>query len=184
MSTTPEDLTDDDLLNLLTDEQLAELDNSIAETFGTEGLDKADPKIGVGLLAWSVKDRYLLARNDNMPQALWIWDTQKLQLCALLQQLDAVRCAAWDPVRTRLVNNLLVGPGLLEGGDAAGGNLNGALVNPQDLDFRPAPTNVSVAAPPAALAPKAQFTLPEGTRPLRPPRRWLPGALQPARGLP
>jgi hypothetical protein len=42
MSTTPEDLTDDDLLNLLTDDQLAELDNSIAEMFGAEGLDRAE----------------------------------------------------------------------------------------------------------------------------------------------
>src|SRR5574337_879295 len=88
------------------------------------------------------------------------------------------------PVRTRLVNNLLVGPGLLEGGDASGGNVSGALVNPQGMDFRPGPAIPSVAAPPAALAPKAEFTLPVGTRPLRPPRRWLPGALQPARGLP
>ncbi|KSB88462.1 low temperature requirement protein A [Caulobacter vibrioides] len=42
MSTTPEDLTDDDLLNLLTDDQLAELDSSIAEMFGAEGLDRAE----------------------------------------------------------------------------------------------------------------------------------------------
>jgi hypothetical protein len=87
-------------------------------------------------------------------------------------------------VPTLFVNNLLVGPGTLEGGEAGKGNVSGALVSPQDLDFRPTPDTGVVAPSPADLAPKAQFAPPLGTRPLRPPRRWLPGALQPAGRLP
>lgn len=63
--------------------------------------DKADPKLGVGLVSWSHNERYLLTRNDNMPSVLWVWDTQKLGLSALLVQLEAVRAAVWDPVRVR-----------------------------------------------------------------------------------
>lgn len=64
-------------------------------------MEKADPKIGVGLTGWSVGDRYLVSRNDNHPSAVWVWDTQKLALTAVLTQLEAVRCIAWDPKRVR-----------------------------------------------------------------------------------
>jgi len=64
-------------------------------------LEKADPKLGVGLVSWSHNERFLLTRNDNMPSVIWVSDTQKLALASLLVQLEAVRCAAWDPVRVR-----------------------------------------------------------------------------------
>jgi hypothetical protein len=92
------------------------------------------------------------------------------------------------PVPARIINNLLVGPGILEGveagREATNGNASGALVSPMEMDFRPTSDTGVVPPPPANLAPKAQFTPPLGTRPLRPPRRWLPGALQPANRLP
>lgn len=74
MTTTPEDLTDDDLLNLLTDEQLVELDHSIGETFGAEGLDRAE-----ALLA--------LARVYSMRAA----ERDEASALALLQLAAAMR---------------------------------------------------------------------------------------------
>jgi WD40 repeat protein len=41
---------------------------------------KPNPRMGVGLLSWSVDCRYLLSRNDNMPNTLWIWRMDKLKL--------------------------------------------------------------------------------------------------------
>ena len=64
-------------------------------------VEKADPKIGISIVAWSTGDRYLVSRNDSVPTAVWVWDTQKLALAAVLQQLEAVRCIAWDPKRLR-----------------------------------------------------------------------------------
>ena len=34
---------------------------------------KVNPKLGVGLMAWSGDGKYLATRNDNMPTAVWIW---------------------------------------------------------------------------------------------------------------
>lgn len=42
MSNTPEDFSDDELLDLLSDDQLIELDQSIADMFGAEGLDRPE----------------------------------------------------------------------------------------------------------------------------------------------
>ena len=67
----------------------------------TPSVDKPDPKIGVGVVSWSIGDKYLLSRNDNHPNTVWVWDTQKLSLSAVLTQLEAVRCIAWDPKRLR-----------------------------------------------------------------------------------
>jgi WD40 repeat protein len=64
-------------------------------------VESADPKIGVGIVGWSTGDKYLVSRNDNHPNAVWVWDTQKLALTAVLTQMDAVRCIAWDPKRLR-----------------------------------------------------------------------------------
>lgn len=86
------------------------------------------------------------------------------------------------PVSSQVSNNLLVGPGALEGarGDITEGNRAGRLRDPAALDFRPARGTASVRPPPADLAPQAEFDPPLGTRPLATPRRWLPGALQAA----
>ncbi|XP_049631369.1 WD repeat-containing protein WRAP73 [Suncus etruscus] len=64
--------------------------------------DRANPKIGVGLLAFSADNYFLATRNDNMPHAVWVWDVQKLRLLAVLEQLAPVRTFQWDPQRPRL----------------------------------------------------------------------------------
>lgn len=37
-----------------------------------------------------------------MASVVWIWDTQKMSLEAVLEQTSAVRCFQWDPRRPRL----------------------------------------------------------------------------------
>ena len=64
--------------------------------------DKPDPKFGVGLLHWSPRDRFMVSRNDNMPQTLWVWDTRRLALCSVINQISSVKEAQWDPKRSRL----------------------------------------------------------------------------------
>lgn len=39
---------------------------------------------------------------DNMASVVWVWDTQKMSLEAVLEQTSAVRCFQWDPRRPRL----------------------------------------------------------------------------------
>lgn len=83
---------------------------------------KPNPKMGVGLIAWSRDGRYLVrpttttrrdssqlcpivahlllwrlqaTRNDNMPTIMWIWDTASLGLRDMLVQLEPVRSAKW-----------------------------------------------------------------------------------------
>lgn len=65
-------------------------------------LDKPNPRIGVGLMAWSGDGKYLATRNDNMPTALWVWDMARLELAAVLLQIEHVKGAAWDPNHHRL----------------------------------------------------------------------------------
>ncbi|XP_028848400.1 WD repeat-containing protein WRAP73 isoform X2 [Denticeps clupeoides] len=64
--------------------------------------DRANPKVGVSLLAFSANSRYLATKNDNMPNNVWVWDMQKGGLQAVLEQTGPVRCFAWDPRRPRL----------------------------------------------------------------------------------
>ncbi|XP_078094892.1 WD repeat-containing protein WRAP73 isoform X1 [Mustelus asterias] len=64
--------------------------------------DRANPKLGVGMLAFSPDNRFLATRNDNMPNTLWIWDAQKLKQYVVLEQLSAVKSFQWDPCRARL----------------------------------------------------------------------------------
>ncbi|XP_054602344.1 WD repeat-containing protein WRAP73 isoform X1 [Nothobranchius furzeri] len=64
--------------------------------------DRANPKIGVSVLAFSSDSRYLASRNDNMATAVWVWDMQKMSLEAVLEQTAAVRCFQWDPRHPRL----------------------------------------------------------------------------------
>ncbi|XP_024393514.1 uncharacterized protein [Physcomitrium patens] len=65
-------------------------------------VDKPNPKQGIGLLAWSADSQYFFTKNDNMPNALWIWDVVRLELLALLLQKDPIRSAAWDPIYPRI----------------------------------------------------------------------------------
>ncbi|XP_057682364.1 WD repeat-containing protein WRAP73 isoform X2 [Corythoichthys intestinalis] len=64
--------------------------------------DRANPKIGVSILAFSSDSRYLATKNDNMGSVIWVWDMQKMSLEAVLEQTSAVRCFQWDPRRSRL----------------------------------------------------------------------------------
>ncbi|XP_015999879.2 WD repeat-containing protein WRAP73 isoform X2 [Rousettus aegyptiacus] len=64
--------------------------------------DRANPRIGVGVLAFSPDSSFLATRNDNVPNAVWIWDVQKLRLFVVLEQLSPVRAFQWDPQRPRL----------------------------------------------------------------------------------
>ncbi|XP_043531980.1 WD repeat-containing protein WRAP73 [Chiloscyllium plagiosum] len=64
--------------------------------------DRANPKLGVGMLAFSPDNRFLATRNDNLPNTVWIWDVQKLKQYVVLEQLSAVKSFQWDPCRTRL----------------------------------------------------------------------------------
>lgn len=43
-----------------------------------------------------------LPSSDNIPNAVWIWDIQKLRLFAVLEQLSPVRAFQWDPQQPRL----------------------------------------------------------------------------------
>ncbi|GMH33685.1 hypothetical protein BSKO_01519 [Bryopsis sp. KO-2023] len=60
-------------------------------------MDKPDPKLGVGLQAWSGNGRYLATRNDNMPSAIWVWEPAESHLVAVLLQKHAVKCFEWEP---------------------------------------------------------------------------------------
>ncbi|XP_007943715.1 WD repeat-containing protein WRAP73 [Orycteropus afer afer] len=64
--------------------------------------DRANPRIGVGMLAFSSDNYFLATRNDNIPNAVWIWDVQKLRLFVVLEQLVPVRTFQWDPQQARL----------------------------------------------------------------------------------
>eukprot|EP00466_Bigelowiella_natans_P020800 jgi/Bigna1/49573/estExt_Genewise1.C_510121 len=61
------------------------------------------PKLGVGLLDWSVNDKFILTRNDNMPHTLWVWNMRLLSLNSIIKHNGSIRCAKWDPLRQRLM---------------------------------------------------------------------------------
>ncbi|XP_052572143.1 WD repeat-containing protein WRAP73 isoform X2 [Peromyscus californicus insignis] len=64
--------------------------------------DRANPRMGVGMLAFSSDSYFLATRNDNVPNAVWIWDIQKLKLFVVLEHMSAVRSFQWDPQQPRL----------------------------------------------------------------------------------
>ncbi|XP_065791971.1 WD repeat-containing protein WRAP73 isoform X3 [Muntiacus reevesi] len=64
--------------------------------------DRANPRIGVGALAFSPDNYFLATRNDSVPNAVWIWDIRKLRPLAVLEQLCAVRAFQWGPQQPRL----------------------------------------------------------------------------------
>ena len=63
---------------------------------------KANPKLGIGTISFSSDGRYVATRNDNMPNAVWIWDVTLLKLSVVLINLSAVKDLQWDPVQPRL----------------------------------------------------------------------------------
>ncbi|XP_031235539.1 WD repeat-containing protein WRAP73 isoform X2 [Mastomys coucha] len=64
--------------------------------------DRANPRMGVGMLAFSSDSYFLASRNDNVPNAVWIWDIQKLKLFVVLEHMSPVRSFQWDPQQPRL----------------------------------------------------------------------------------
>ncbi|XP_071431995.1 WD repeat-containing protein WRAP73 isoform X1 [Pithys albifrons albifrons] len=64
--------------------------------------DRANPKMGVGMLAFSADNCFLATKNDNIPNTVWIWDIRKLKLLVVLEQLCTIQCFQWDPRRPRL----------------------------------------------------------------------------------
>ncbi|KAJ7395519.1 WD repeat-containing protein WRAP73 [Pitangus sulphuratus] len=64
--------------------------------------DRANPKMGVGMLAFSADNCFLATKNDNIPNAVWIWDIRKLKLLVVLEQLCPIQCFQWDPRQPRL----------------------------------------------------------------------------------
>eukprot|EP00741_Cyanophora_paradoxa_P000029 tig00000057_g27.t1 len=63
---------------------------------------KPNPKLGVQQCSWDPTGRFLLCRNESTPSAAWVWDVGRLSPAAVLIQLQAIKAAAWDPVRPRL----------------------------------------------------------------------------------
>ncbi|XP_033103905.1 WD repeat-containing protein WRAP73-like [Anneissia japonica] len=64
--------------------------------------DKPNPKIGVSMVSFSPDNKYMASKNENMPNALWIWDVQKLTQVVLMLQVNSIRCLQWDPHQPRL----------------------------------------------------------------------------------
>lgn len=64
--------------------------------------EKPNPKLGVGLVKFSVDCTYIATRNDNMPNTIWIWDMTKLKLVVILVQSCPVSDFKWDPLQPRL----------------------------------------------------------------------------------
>ncbi len=60
------------------------------------------PKMGVGLVEWSADDRFMLTRNDNVPNAAWIWNMTVLSLTSVVVNEGPIRCAKWNPARSSL----------------------------------------------------------------------------------
>jgi hypothetical protein len=52
---------------------------------------KANPKMGVGMVEWSHNSSMMFTRNDNVPNALWVWDTKQLALHSVLHQLAPIK---------------------------------------------------------------------------------------------
>ena len=64
--------------------------------------EKPNPRLGVGVAAFSPDSRYLATRNDNMPTAVWVWSMEDLRLSALLLHTSPVKDISWDPTQPRL----------------------------------------------------------------------------------
>ncbi|KAI1310189.1 WD repeat-containing protein wrap73 [Mortierella claussenii] len=58
---------------------------------------KPNAKIGVGWCDFNCDGTLLASRNDNMPNALWIWSMSELKPIVIIQQQSPVRVSRWDP---------------------------------------------------------------------------------------
>lgn len=64
--------------------------------------NQPNPRMGVGLVAWSPDSRFLATRNDNMPNVAWVWDTARLRLASVVIHKAPVRVLQWHPARATL----------------------------------------------------------------------------------
>lgn len=64
--------------------------------------NQPNPRMGVGLMAWSPDSRFLATRNDNMPNVAWVWDTARLRLASVVIHKAPVRALQWHPTRDTL----------------------------------------------------------------------------------
>ncbi|XP_026546957.1 WD repeat-containing protein WRAP73-like, partial [Notechis scutatus] len=64
--------------------------------------DRANPRIGVAMLAFSSDNSFLATKNDNLPNTVWIWDVQKMKLYGVLEHLGPIQHFHWDPKQPRL----------------------------------------------------------------------------------
>jgi WD40 repeat protein len=64
--------------------------------------DKPNPKVGVDIVAWSRAGDHVATHSESTPGAVWVWDTSRLQLSAVLAQRRPVKCLKWHPLEERL----------------------------------------------------------------------------------
>ncbi|KAF8930322.1 WD repeat-containing protein wrap73 [Dissophora ornata] len=58
---------------------------------------KPNAKIGVGWCDFNCEGTLLASRNDNMPNALWIWSMLELKPVVIIQQQSPIKICRWDP---------------------------------------------------------------------------------------
>eukprot|EP00658_Telonema_sp_P-2_P037077 TRINITY_DN26701_c0_g1_i2.p1 TRINITY_DN26701_c0_g1~~TRINITY_DN26701_c0_g1_i2.p1 ORF type:complete len:427 (-),score=83.10 TRINITY_DN26701_c0_g1_i2:209-1489(-) len=67
-------------------------------TLPTEGAnDPSASKTAVSQCSWSGDSKYLLTRSDQYPRVLWIWETLRLGLAAVVVQRDNIAQVKWAP---------------------------------------------------------------------------------------
>jgi len=59
-------------------------------------------QLGVSTIEWSYNSQYMATREDSVPNCVWIWETAKTRLKAVLVQREPVRALKWDPAANRL----------------------------------------------------------------------------------
>ncbi|KAK3701374.1 hypothetical protein QZH41_008742, partial [Actinostola sp. cb2023] len=64
--------------------------------------EKHNPRLGIGFVSFSNDNKYMATINDNMPNAVWIWDVPNLCLAVLLLQSNPIKAMEWDPLQSRL----------------------------------------------------------------------------------
>jgi WD40 repeat protein len=66
-------------------------------------IDKPNPRLGVGLMAWSENEEFLCTRNDNFPCSIFLWETRRLSLFSVMNHMQAVVSAKWAPKSSTLI---------------------------------------------------------------------------------
>lgn len=58
-------------------------------------------------MAWSFDCRFLATKCDSLPQVVWVWDLQTVELNSFLVLLSPVKSISWSPT----TNHLLISSG-------------------------------------------------------------------------